>query len=801
LTTPSSAAPSPSATVVYAGSNTSIIDAADDIWTISSSDTVLENGANAAFTTNVAEIAYVGATVWHENDFGQWYSWSGWGWDAGNDPLTAQTAPASTPTPTPTPTPRATVVQAGSNAAITDNTGNTWTISSGNTVLENGAPAAFTASVAEIAFIGGTVWHENDVGQWYSWSGWGWNAGTDPLPTQTAAPTPTPPAPAQATTPSANDAVVLAGSADAITDASGNSWTITANGQVAVNGVTDTITGSVIELAFVNGEIWQENSSDLWWGKTNPTGQWSVGTATSPLAVTTNPNPTPAPTPAPASTASPSDTVVLAGSTNAIVDSSGDQWTISASNTVLENGQAAGFTANVAEIAYVNNTLWHENTAGSWYSWGRSGWNPGTDPAGGGSQPTTPTPTPRPPVNTNDGTISINLSAPVTDTGGNNQLLLGYPFGGGSQLTLSSQGEGEVYVSSGVIQNADGSVTLQAQPNPNTGAAWPGNLPYTSGGFSTASLINGEPQPGGFQATYGYFQMTAKLPLGAGLWPAFWLEPTDGTSASASEIDIFEAPFNNPTLIQDSLHDNIGGYTTGQVTVANYATNFNTYGVNWNAQTITYYVNGQVVGSTPTPASANTAHYILANLAVGGQSWSWPGTTNASNTWPADMTIQNITYNPNGPGGVGNDGGTYSGGLAMTPSSTPSATSATVAQSQISAAATTAATMQLTNSAAAGVSSSAGGQTYVIPAAGNGVEAFTSNILAAGDTLNLTMALAATDWNGSSSTLPNYLTVADSAQAATLSISATSGGPGIAIATIDGATTATLSSLLAHAIT
>jgi hypothetical protein len=43
--------------------------------------------------------------------------------------------------------------------------------------------------------------------------------------------------------------------------------------------------------------------------------------------------------------------------------------------------------------------------------------------------------------------------------------------------------------------------------------------------------------------------------------------------------------------------------------------------------------------------------------------------------------------------------------------------------------------------------------------------------------------------------------VADSAQAATLSISATSGGPGIAIATIDGATTATLSSLLAHAIT
>jgi hypothetical protein len=43
--------------------------------------------------------------------------------------------------------------------------------------------------------------------------------------------------------------------------------------------------------------------------------------------------------------------------------------------------------------------------------------------------------------------------------------------------------------------------------------------------------------------------------------------------------------------------------------------------------------------------------------------------------------------------------------------------------------------------------------------------------------------------------------ITDSTHAATLSISATSGGSGVAIATIDGATTATLSSLLAHSIT
>ncbi len=171
--------------------------------------------------------------------------------------------------------------------------------------------------------------------------------------------------------------------------------------------------------------------------------------------------------------------------------------------------------------------------------------------------------------------------------------------------------------------------------------------------------------------------MTAELPTGAGLWPAFWLEPVNGTSAC--EIDIFEAPFNNPTLIQSSLHGG-NGYTTGQVTVPNYSTNFNTYGVNWNAQTITYYVNGQVIGSTPTPASCNTPAFILANLAVGGTSWAWSGVPNSSNTWPANMTIQSITYNPNGPGGVGNDGGTYSGGLAEagTTAATQPATTAAV---------------------------------------------------------------------------------------------------------------------------
>ncbi|HBK09297.1 MAG TPA: hypothetical protein DDZ81_26130 [Acetobacteraceae bacterium] len=99
------------------------------------------------------------------------------------------------------------------------------------------------------------------------------------------------------------------------------------------------------------------------------------------------------------------------------------------------------------------------------------------------------------------------------------------------------------------------------------------------------------------------------------------------------------------------------------------------------------------------------------------------------------------------------------------------------------------------------VTDTGGGNTYILPAAGNGSDIFTSNILNTGDTLDLKTALAATQWTGSASTLSKFLTVTDSAQGATLSISATSGGSGVAIATIQGATTADLTNVLAHSIT
>ena len=109
----------------------------------------------------------------------------------------------------------------------------------------------------------------------------------------TAASTPAPiPAPTSGSPPpaaaSANDMAVKAGLTAEIVDASGNKWTITSAGPVAVNGTADAATANVTELAYFDGSVWQENSGALWWGKTQPTASWSPGadTATSPLPTT-----------------------------------------------------------------------------------------------------------------------------------------------------------------------------------------------------------------------------------------------------------------------------------------------------------------------------------------------------------------------------------------------------------------------------------------------------------------------------------------------------------------------------------
>ncbi len=167
-----------------------------------------------------------------------------------------------------TPSPNNTVVTAGSNAAITDAGGNRWTIVSG-VVQENGQPAGYSARVIEIAYVNGVIWQENADGHWWGWQNGGWNLGngtsTSPLLT------------------SPNNTVIKAGSGGFIVDVSGSVWMVTSVGTVTVNGAPAGYTANVVELAYVNGSVWQENASALWWQWSGSTWSSTDGISTSPL--------------------------------------------------------------------------------------------------------------------------------------------------------------------------------------------------------------------------------------------------------------------------------------------------------------------------------------------------------------------------------------------------------------------------------------------------------------------------------------------------------------------------------------
>jgi beta-glucanase (GH16 family) len=337
-------------TVIKAGSTGAIIDASGNSWTITNGGQIAVNGTVDAVTANVVELAYVNGTIWQENSANLWY-----GETTPNDSWSVGTSTS----PLPAASSNDTVIKAGSTAAIIDASGNSWTITNGGQVAVNGTVDAVTANVVELAYVNGTIWQENSSLLWWGETkpndAWANTPGTatSPLP----APTPTP-------APSANDTVVLAGSASAITDASGNLWTITNGGQVAVNGTVDAVTANVVELAFVNGTIWQENSSLLWWGETKPNDAWAntAGTATSPL-------PPPVQIGAATTTVSQSQVSVVAtsGVHMVFISGSGDIVSLTGgTNTITDTGHGNTYIIPIAgqgrdvftgDILKINDTL------------------------------------------------------------------------------------------------------------------------------------------------------------------------------------------------------------------------------------------------------------------------------------------------------------------------------------------------------------------------------------------------------------------------------------------------------------
>lgn len=161
---------------------------------------------------------------------------------------------------------------------------------------------------------------------------------------------------------------------------------------------------------------------------------------------------------------------------------------------------------------------------------------------------------------------------------------------------------------------------------------------------------------------YGKIRLVAKMPKARGSWPAFWMLPAE--FQWPPEIDIFEVMAWGPHKKQ--FHAGIiPKRTEGKPQGAWYnvgvdlSEDFNEYGLDWSAESLTGFFNGNQVWSKKTPESMKQKMYLIINLAVGGK-WVFnelgimpingraierlnAGVENILTDYPADLVVKSVS--------------------------------------------------------------------------------------------------------------------------------------------------------------
>ena len=137
-----------------------------------------------------------------------------------------------------------------------------------------------------------------------------------------------------------------------------------------------------------------------------------------------------------------------------------------------------------------------------------------------------------------------------------------------------------------------------------------------------------------FSQKYGYFEGRFKVPSAKGFWPAFWMLPYP--QHWPPEIDIFEMIRDDPHVYmtfhwKDGKHKSKG--TRWKDDDFSYSKEFHTYGVEWDAQKIVWYIDGvERTRFTDKQWIPHEPMYILINFGIDAK---WPGPTDKTKPFPS----------------------------------------------------------------------------------------------------------------------------------------------------------------------
>jgi beta-glucanase (GH16 family) len=189
----------------------------------------------------------------------------------------------------------------------------------------------------------------------------------------------------------------------------------------------------------------------------------------------------------------------------------------------------------------------------------------------------------------------------------------------------TNKDEQEYYADSAVVVR-DGKLTITASKRPSHGKQ------YTSGVVTTANS---------FAFKYGYTEMRAKVPAGAGYWSAFWLLTRN--HQVFDEIDIVEQVGSDPHKAYTVLHYGTEGKRGKSLHFyrgPDFSAGFHTFGLDWQPGLLVWYIDG-VERYRVTQHVPKDPMYLIANLTVGGPD-SWSGPPNRYTEFPGELVIDSI---------------------------------------------------------------------------------------------------------------------------------------------------------------
>lgn len=175
----------------------------------------------------------------------------------------------------------------------------------------------------------------------------------------------------------------------------------------------------------------------------------------------------------------------------------------------------------------------------------------------------------------------------------------------------------------------------------------------TLGGLDYSSAKIDSKNKGDFR--YGRIEARMKFPTGQGIWPAFWMLPTEkvyGGWPKSGEMDIVEMIGSNPGQVVGTLHTGdphvyVSGYynlPSGEIL----ADDFHVYSMEWEPDSVTFFFDGiQYHQLTPDDISPWAPFledfYLILNLAMGG---NWPGPVDGTTELPQTLEVDYVrVYN------------------------------------------------------------------------------------------------------------------------------------------------------------